>query len=978
MAAYLLLVSFALGFQLNTQCTSPNYYDTSLMACSPCASGHPSSDYLSCVCPLGKFISSGVVNVNCANCPSGTVSTSDRSTCVRCQAGTKDGECLCDSSLYEFIEEYTQNGTALISPKKCIACDPSTFTGFPSYSCERCPNVNMTRNSNYQCECNSTLYTTSGNSCIPQSDTTLSSESSSFIVTYPALQTANGIAPYTLTVSSTFQYFYLDSAYNCKTIKDPVSCQILANLCVLELYSFKSDICKLYRQITASRPNTTIDDGWREGMAWIYYERNAEAILNEKRVNMQVTFDSSDTSRVNLLSFYLAQFSLNGTFIGYQNLTDQLVLCPHSYIVGKTYREFGTNVDVTCEIDLSVYISYSETTFYELYLVDVNNTMIDIPILIKNLVFSDGTQPNMLDAESNWKLVRRFFIYDNVSGKVGSNGYVGGSTTTVLQYMQSAIIQIKLINDQDQMIYCPLLILNYRARLTSYITSESSTDGIDFSSQYTMDTSSFWSVAKGVFIGVNVLILIIAAIRCYIWSKNNPSAHVRDSYTTKILSQLMWYLAGTWSFICFWYLMGVTAYWFIFYKMQYHVYVLVPPLDTYTYNYLPFVAVLSLVTIFHFIWIIYIIKSQTSADIILIDREKPQNAFKPGVDKITAAAYKNDGNYRQYVSAWRTLMVLNEFAELQVIRYVSIELTLLFLLLFLKGVSWEDSSRAKPILTVGDVGITLIPINPVLRFFFTSFLFLVISYVQLIIRKIISPWINTPARNFVDLCVVSNISIAILDDSLHGYYIHGVTPLTKADMALEELHVGLKGDVYNFNKKKSLLAPDDEDLFTFEIYLPFEMRLKYNKIMQEAFIRKEEQEKKIDYRKIGNIRSGLNEEFKNFFDPEINNLKSYVFEKSSLQRVLNMPPAEMTNLTGPAFFYKDPAMSFEQVMFMGKEFSLLLMDLLVFDIMDIIAGNSLISALVTFIFSKMISYVRFILGENNISKKSMIDKKFLV
>ena len=41
-------------------------------------------------------------------------------------------------------------------------------------------------------------------------------------------------------------------------------------------------------------------------------------------------------------------------------------------------------------------------------------------------------------------------------------------------------------------------------------------------------------------------------------------------------------------------------------------------------------------------------------------------------------------------------MVANEFAELQSQRYVYIELTLFFLLFFLKGVSWEDLARSQP------------------------------------------------------------------------------------------------------------------------------------------------------------------------------------------------------------------------------------------------------------------------------------------
>ena len=276
------------------------------------------------------------------------------------------------------------------------------------------------------------------------------------------------------------------------------------------------------------------------------------------------------------------------------------------------------------------------------------------------------------------------------------------------------------------------------------------------------------------------------------------------------------------------------------------------------------------------------------------------------------------------------------------------------------------------------VGITLIPMNLILRFFLTSFLFIVISYVQLVLRKVFSTWFPTPTQAFIDLCIVSNISILILDDSLHGYYIHGATPLNRADMALEELHEGLSEEKLKSSHKKSLLVPDEEDLFTFEIYIPFDMRIQYDNIMQKARGDMEFNKKNENILKSEKTRFKLNERFKAFFDPEIRNLRSFVFEKSSLQRMLSLPPTDMSTYTGSSFFYKDPAMSFERILFMGREFSLLLMDLLVFDLMDIAVGNSLVSALTTYLFSKCLEYVRFELGERNLALKTMVDRKFII
>ncbi len=41
-----------------------------------------------------------------------------------------------------------------------------------------------------------------------------------------------------------------------------------------------------------------------------------------------------------------------------------------------------------------------------------------------------------------------------------------------------------------------------------------------------------------------------------------------------------------------------------------------------------------------------------------------------------------------------------------------------------------------------------------------------------------------PYEDFVDLCCISNISLVIFDHDLHGYYLHGMNPLGRAEGTL--------------------------------------------------------------------------------------------------------------------------------------------------------------------------------------------------
>ena len=56
------------------------------------------------------------------------------------------------------------------------------------------------------------------------------------------------------------------------------------------------------------------------------------------------------------------------------------------------------------------------------------------------------------------------------------------------------------------------------------------------------------------------------------------------------------------------------------------------------------------------------------------------------------------------------------------------------------------------------------------------------------VRKILEViLIPHPKTDFMDLLSVANMSVFILDQSLHGYYIHGQSPSGKADINVDEL-----------------------------------------------------------------------------------------------------------------------------------------------------------------------------------------------
>lgn len=80
------------------------------------------------------------------------------------------------------------------------------------------------------------------------------SESRAIQISYNSVETRNtGSGQWSLSLishnSGTMQYYYLDAAVGCSEFKDVKKCQLLANLCVLQLYNQASVVCSLYRDI---------------------------------------------------------------------------------------------------------------------------------------------------------------------------------------------------------------------------------------------------------------------------------------------------------------------------------------------------------------------------------------------------------------------------------------------------------------------------------------------------------------------------------------------------------------------------------------------------------------------------------------------------------------------------------------------------------------------------------------------------------
>lgn len=195
-------------------------------------------------------------------------------------------------------------------------------------------------------------------------------------------------------------------------------------------------------------------------------------------------------------------------------------------------------------------------------------------------------------------------------------------------------------------------------------------------------------------------------------------------------------------------LCGTGIYFVVFGASQSTAYVTAPDADEDTL-FEEFLIVAASLKIMH---VLFLVWEQTSMDVFLIDWERPRDGPP---------------------SVWRTLLIANEFNEIQTYRKVPYEMTLLIVLFIYEVAGAKSLAEENPSTdahTYTDDGGQ----NRVLRFGTAALLFNVVGAALWLYYKVIHRTMFEAKHGaFQDLCSVSNISIIMLTHQCRGFYIHG-------------------------------------------------------------------------------------------------------------------------------------------------------------------------------------------------------------
>lgn len=230
--------------------------------------------------------SNRIIPSSCLKCPDGTVSSFDRRSCMTCSTEIDPitNDCKCAEN--QFVEENPYENI-----KYCKNCTenetPAPLESNLKTYCFKCPEGQFLQKSGnvYICTCFNN-YVKTGSRCFPQNQievitSRFPSLSGRNIVfkyldysedtsIYEGLQkTSNtvsglqgGESTNTVTtdkpkestvISDLIDYLYLDNANSCLNRDNSTACQVVANLCVLQMYNEANPICSLYNTINNSK-----------------------------------------------------------------------------------------------------------------------------------------------------------------------------------------------------------------------------------------------------------------------------------------------------------------------------------------------------------------------------------------------------------------------------------------------------------------------------------------------------------------------------------------------------------------------------------------------------------------------------------------------------------------------------------------------------------------------------------------------------
>lgn len=710
---------------------------------------------------------------------------------------------------------------------------------------------------------------------------------------------------------------------------DQQAIEYASNLCVLSHYDSNSDACKFLSTMMPLIGNEKYYryQFWNTRYPFISFENTPINYILEEDLVAQ-TFKFND-----IVTITLAQYSRTGEFKGFKNLNLELQRCGAPNDIINSWRKFGYNYFSKCSVNVGDLFDKDSTDFYEPFLQDIVKDKIvlrPIPVISMNYIESNN-EVNRNRDERTTRAVRRFFIQDNYT------------TNEYIQIIDSINITFS-VKDRAIALNAPKIEIEYiTARAGSPVEHE-----FQFNVLYTKDLSSFWNAAQ-ILIGVILALALVYFIYLiFMTLRYNGQGNFKLSVILTLVAHVLDTFGAAFFILTF----AFALYVLVFFKWQKSGYFFLPPAEEFE-------------LLIPFIWtsfcckaiaiILYII-SMTSLDVFIIDWENPKEDEMP-------------------VSAWRKILVANEWNRVLTVRSYSTPFTLLVMIFILQGLDLQLMATPIPSTKLIDNGTT----NSVLRFAFSSFIWLILMIVEGLWSNLIYwRFFGNPFLNFVDLCFTSNISTYIRISPFHGFYIHGRKFFPHADEDMETLEQNLQDEQRNLTPERGLVPGTSATVF--ETFFTTDLRLEFSDLYN-AMLAQTGAPSVIGCKRhlAGDIPKEtyetykeVNKFMKDFLEKKSKNHNFIVQEQSIAQQMIGAIPTVVDDSV--LSVVNDS--KYKKSLLAGLEWKIALFYLIMFACIDVATESPCIAAFVVFIIDQILIKIVETMGRANLSRKTLLDDRF--
>lgn len=710
------------------------------------------------------------------------------------------------------------------------------------------------------------------------------------------------------------------------------ACNALINLCALSAFNNDAVDCRNLFSLKVQSSSSYMTEWQSPG---IFYKFTKNTILTDP------AYLSAEYNYQNIINLTFARYLQDGTFVDFKNVSGEFNQCGGQNM--QTWKQFGTNFYSTCSIKLDQFnITLEPNYMYDLFLYNNQNPkpIIPIPVIIQN---------NINTGDS---LYRRFFVYDSQSNP------------KFIQFARNITLNFVVQDESSSRMLVPRLFIEYAQvavgkDVLSDVFNELRNVDFDpntsilnqqiyFTALYTRSLSSFWRTTIIIFAIFAVLALAFWIFRSVLYAKFHSDDGTLVAHIIAYFFNTFGFLLAFTTFIVSFFVI------FIFYKFQTTGYMCLPPEEEF------FLLVPIVWTSFALMFVasVILIVLQTRNRVLIIDWETP---------------YKKDAP----ISAWRRIMLANEWNRVAVVRCYSISFTLIVFIFIFEGFNVDLIAAPVPYRDLIDIGKTY----KILRFAFVAFLWIIFMVFEYIVNFAFMFMAN-PFMKFLDLCTMANCSVLVLTTKTNGFYLHGRSIFSHADESMEKMNSNLQSEGSDTVGLRGL-APNSTTQ-VFRVYLHPNLGNALNQSYQWVLDRTSKRflslAKQINAKtKAASDAYGtydkLNRFVKKFLDSSEESRFKYVFQDSTfVENFMGWGP----QLQEDSIFTNQRDDSYKSVLMDGIQWNLCLLDMLLYAGVDMHTESPAIAAFVVFIVDLCFVKLYQFLSRKNITRKAVVDPRFIL